>query len=215
MKITVIGGTGLVGAKLVTELTRQGHEAVAASRATNVDTLSGKGLDAAFEGTQVVVDASNPGYSDAARMRRFFERSGENLMPAERKAGVAHHVVLSAVGTRRLNSGYFDAKAAQEDIVVGSGLPFTIVRSTPFFEYVYAIVDAVSDGRTVRVPPLLMQPIAAEDVASALSFAALGAPVGGVIEIAGPDKYGLPELAEAILTANEDPRTIMTDADVP
>ncbi|MBC2779158.1 SDR family oxidoreductase [Parasphingopyxis marina] len=215
MKVVVIGGTGLVGSKLVQQLNEAGHEGIAASRATGVDTLTGEGLGQVLPGAEVVIDVSNPGYSNAANMLRFFEVSGANLLPVEREFGIAHHVTLSAVGVGRVNSGYFVAKGAQEKLVGDSGLPFTIVRSTPLSEYVYNIVDAGGDGDLIRLPPVRIQPITANDVAKALKRVALGAPTNGIIEIAGPDTYRLPVLAEQILTANEDSRRIIVDDTAP
>lgn len=213
MNITVIGGTGLIGRALVSRLRQLGQDAIAASPSTSVDTLTGEGLAQALERADVLVDVSSSGYSDAGEMERFFEASGARLIAAERAAGVRHHVVLSVVGAGRLGSGYFRAKAAQERIVFGSGLPFTIVRSAPFFEYLYNIVDAGGAGDDIRLPPLLMQPIAADDVAKALSWISLQSPVNAVVEIGGPENHRLPALAEEILTANEDPRRVIVDAD--
>lgn len=215
MNITIIGGTGLIGAKLVLRLRQLGHEVVVASRSTGVDTRTGEGLQEALEGADVIVDVSSSGYFDAREMERFFQASSVNLLAAERKAGTKHHVILSAVGTERLHSGYFRAKAAQEEIVLQADVPFTIVRSTSFFEYVYNIVDAGGDGDEIRLPPVLMQPIAADDVARALMCVALRAPANAITEIAGPDTYRLPRLAEEILTANEDSRQVISDLDAP
>jgi uncharacterized protein YbjT (DUF2867 family) len=215
MKIVVLGGTGLIGAKIVARLTQQGHEAVAASRTTGVDLLTGTGLAAVLEGAGAAVDVSNSGYGDAEDMQRFFEASGPHLVTAARAAGIGNLVTLSAVGTGRLDSGYFRAKAAQEDLVVESDLPFTIVRSTPFFEYIYNIIDSCADGGFVRLPPVRMQPVAADDVASALARVATSPAGNGILEVAGPDTWQLPMLAQAILTANEDARTVIVDPDAP
>jgi uncharacterized protein YbjT (DUF2867 family) len=215
MKIVIVGGTGMIGSKLVEKLTQQGHEAVAAARSTGVDTVTGAGLEPVLEGAAAVVDVSSSGYFDAGDMQRFFEASGPNLLAAERQAGVGHHVTLSAVGTGRVGSGYFRAKRPQEDIVVASEIPFTIVRSTPFFEYICDIVEASGDGGVIRLPPVRVQPIAADDVAKALLRVVLGPPANGIIEIAGPDAYRLPVLAEEILATNNDPRTIVADDEAP
>lgn len=215
MRIVVIGGTGLIGAKLVRQLVAAGHEGVVAARSTGVDTVTGEGLDRVLDGADAVVDASNPGYGDPEAMRRFFEASGANLLAAERKAGTPHHVTLSAVGTERVESGYYVAKDKQEDLVIASDIPFTIVRSTPVFEYIYNIVDVDGDKDVVRVPPVLVQPVAADDVAKVLMRTALGRPTNAIIEVAGPDTYSLAALAEQILTANEDARSIVVDEQAP
>jgi uncharacterized protein YbjT (DUF2867 family) len=215
MKVVVIGGTGLIGAELVRQLRGAGHDGVAASPSTGVDTLSGQGLAEVLEGADTVVDVSNPGYFDAEEMLRFFEASGPRLLAAERSAAIPHHVTLSAVGVGRVNGGYFRAKSAQEEQVVGADLPFTIVRSTPVFEYIYNLVDAGAEGDVIRLPPVLIQPIAAGDVAKALLRVALAKPTNAIIEIAGPLTYALPDLAEEILTAFEDSRTILVDENAP
>lgn len=211
MKITIIGGTGLIGRRLVRLLHEQGHDVVAAARSTGVDTVSGRGLAEALEGADVVVDASNSGYGDAADMQRFFAASSANLLAAARAASVAHVVALSAVGADLLKGGYFRAKHGQEEQIQNGGVPFTIMRSTPFFEFVYKIVDAGGAGDRMRLPPVHMQPIAADDVVSALSRIVTDQPVNGIVEIAGPDRFILADLALAILTANEDPRSISVD----
>jgi len=213
MKILVVGGTGMIGARLVERLRRNGHEVVAAARSTGVDIVTGKGLAAALEGAEVVVDTSNAGYFDAMDMQRFFEASGATLLTAERGAGILHHVTLSAIGVGRLDRGYFRAKRAQEEIAAASGIPFTIVRATPFYEYIYNLIDEGGDGGVIHLPPIRIQPIAADDVAEALLRVAIEPPVGGLVEIAGPDEYWLPALGEEILTANEDGRTILPDRD--
>jgi uncharacterized protein YbjT (DUF2867 family) len=213
MKIVVIGGTGLVGAKLVRQLGEAGHETVVAARSTGVDTVTGTGLAEAIAGAEAVVDVSNPGYADPEAMLRFFEASGANLFAAEHRAGTRHHIAFSAIGTGRIDTGYYRAKDAQEDLVAASGIPFTIVRSTPLFEYIYAIVDAASDQQVVRVPPVRMRPIAADDVARVLARVALGRPENAIVEVAGPDVYPLSTLAENILVANEDSRSIVVDPD--
>lgn len=215
MKITVIGGTGLVGRQLVKRLRQQGHDVVSAARSTGVNILTGKGIAEAIEGARVVIDTSNSGYARADDMTHFFADAGRRLLRAEREAGVAHHVVLSAIGTNRLNGGYFVAKKAQEELVRDSGLAFTIVRSTPFFEFIYKIVDAGGEDDRVRVPPIQMQPVGSADVAAALAEIALEPTAGGVVEVVGPDRRALPDLALEILTANEDPRWIVVDPEAP
>lgn len=213
MKIVVIGGTGLIGTRVVARLERRGLEVVAAARSTGVDLLTGMGLDQALHGADVVIDTSNSGYFEPAEMQHFFEAAGANLFAAERQALVPHHIALSAVGTDQLDSGYFKAKRVQEDQVIASHIPFTIVRATPFFEYLYDVVDQGGDGDTLRLPPVLIQPIAADDVASALVQSALAGPSNNIVEVAGPDTFSLPTLAEEILTANEDCRTVIADPD--
>lgn len=213
MKIVVIGGTGLIGAKLAAQLQEAGHQVVAAARSTGVDTVTGEGVETVLTGADVVIDVSNPGYTSPEEMQRFFQASAANLLAAERKAGVGHHITLSAVGVDRIDGGYFLAKRAQEDPVIASDIPFTIVRSTPFFEYIYNIVDAGSDGDVIRLPPILVQPIAADDVAKALLRVALTPANDAIIELAGPDTYTLPQLAEEMLTATEDTRQVIVDPD--
>jgi uncharacterized protein YbjT (DUF2867 family) len=213
MKILVAGGTGMIGARLVERLRRQGHDVVAAARSTGVDIITGVGLDAALEGIDAVVDTSNSGYFDAVDMQHFFEASGATLLTAARNAGIRHHVTLSAIGVGRLDRGYFRAKGAQEEIAVASGIPFTIVRATPFYEYIYNLIDEGGDGGVIHLPPIFIQPIAADDVADALLRVVLEPPINGVVEIAGPDTYRLPALGEEILTANEDTRAIVADRD--
>jgi uncharacterized protein YbjT (DUF2867 family) len=216
MKIVVIGGTGLIGGKVVERLRQRGHEAVAASPASGVNTLTGEGLDQAMAGTDVVVDVANsPSFEDQAVMD-FFLASGRNLMAAEKKAGVKHHLALSVVGTERLtDSGYMRAKLAQEDLIRVSGLPYTIVHSTQFFEFLGGIVKAASDGKAVHVSPALMQPIAADDVADAVADYALGKPVGGIVEIAGPDQFSMSALVERYLALTHDTHEVFTDVTAP
>lgn len=212
MKIVVIGGTGLVGRLLVSALQQQGHETVVVARSRGIDVRSGKGLAFALHNADVVVDTSNPGYGTADGMLDFFQACGTTLLAAERGAGVAHHVLLSAMGTDVLrDTGYFRAKHAQETLVRASGLPYTILRSTPFFEFIYNIVDAGGAGSEIRLPPLNVQPVAALDVASALARVAIGDPCDAVVELAGPTPYQLGELAETILVANEDMRDLKVD----
>jgi len=213
MKILVAGGTGMIGARLVVRLRRQGHDVIAAARSTGVDIVSGKGLAAALEGVEAVVDTSNAGYFDAIGMQHFFEASGTILLAAERDAGVRHHVTLSAIGVGRIDRGYFRAKRAQEEIAAASGIPFTIVRATPFYEYIYNLIDEGGDGDVIHLPPIHVQPIAADDVAEALSRVVQEPCVNGVVEIAGPETHRLPAIGEEMLTANEDGRTIIADRD--
>jgi uncharacterized protein YbjT (DUF2867 family) len=212
MKMVVIGGTGLIGTKVVKYVTEQGHEALAASPKTGVDATTGRGLAEALARTEVVVDVSNaPSWEDAAVLA-FFENSGRNLARAEKEAGVRHHVALSVVGTERLQeSGYFRAKLAQERLIKGSSIPYTIVRATQFFEFLGAIAAAgAGDGR-VRLPNASFQPMAAEDVAKAVADAALGSPVNNTIEIAGPERLPLSDLVARYLKATNDPREVIRD----
>jgi uncharacterized protein YbjT (DUF2867 family) len=212
MKIVVIGGTGLIGSKLVSKLGEHGHAAVAASPDTGVNTLTGEGLDEALEGASVVVDVSNaPAWEDAAVME-FFTTATGNLIAAEAAAGVAHHVALSVVGTERLTeSGYFRAKLAQEQLIAGSSMPYSIVRATQFFEFVERIAADATDGDTVRLPPALIQPMAADDVASGVGRVSVGAPINGTVEIAGPEQFRLDELIRGALATRNDPREVVTD----
>jgi uncharacterized protein YbjT (DUF2867 family) len=212
MKIVVIGGTGLIGTKLVNTLRQRGHEVVAASPSSGVNTLTGEGLTEALEGAQVVVDVANsPSWEDKAVLD-FFETSGRNLLSAEAAAGVPHHVALSVVGTDRLlASGYFRAKMAQENLIKASSIPFTIVRATQFFEFVKGIAQSATDGSTVRLPPALMQPIVSDDVAAALADVALGEPINGMIELAGPEPIRQDELVRQFLNATGDARKVITD----
>ena len=213
MKIVVIGGSGLIGTKLVNNLRQNRQEVVPASPSSGVNTVTGEGLAKALTGAQVVVDVSNaPSWEDKAVLE-FFETSGRNLLAAE-AAGVGHHVALSVVGTDRLfASGYFRAKMAQENLIKASGIPYTIVRATQFFEFMGGIAQFSTFGQTVHLPPALWQPIAADDVASALAEVTLGAPVNGMIEIAGPERAGLDELVRRFLGATKDPREVITDVD--
>lgn len=212
MKIVVIGGTGLIGTKLVGKLRQRGREVVAASPATGVNTITGEGLDNALAGTDVVVDVANsPSFEDQAVLD-FFRTAGRNLIAAEQKAGVKHHVALSVVGTDRLlASGYFRGKMAQEDLISASPVPFTIVRATQFFEFMGTIVQSGGDGHTLHLPDGPMQPMAADDVAEALVDVALGAPASGIREIAGPDRRPLAAFVEDWLRAKSDPRTVEAD----
>ena len=214
IKIVVIGGSGLIGKKLVNNLQQHGHEVVAASPSSGVNTITGEGLGEALTGAQVVVDVSNaPSWEDKAVLE-FFETSGRNLSSAEAVAGVGHHVALSVVGTERLlASGYFRAKMAQEDIIKGSGIPYTIVRATQFFEFIGGIAQFSTVGQTVHLPPALWQPMAADDVASALAEIALEPPVNGLVEIAGPERAGLDEMVGRFLAATKDARQVITGVD--
>jgi uncharacterized protein YbjT (DUF2867 family) len=212
MKIVVIGGSGLIGTKLVKRLRDQGHEAVAASPSSGVNTITGEGLVEALAGAQVVVDVANsPSWEDKAVLQ-FFETSGRNLLAAEAAAGVKHHIALSVVGTERLlASGYFRAKMAQETLIKASPVPYTIVRATQFFEFVGGIAQSATDGQTVRLSPALVQPIASDDVAAALAEITLGAPVNGTVELAGPERLRLDELVRQFLSAHRDVRKVITD----
>lgn len=212
MKIVVIGGSGLIGTKLVNKLREHGHEAVAASPASGVDTLTGAGLTEALTGAQVVVDVSNsPSFEDAAVLK-FFETSSRNLLPAEAAAGVKHHVALSVVGADRVpDSGYMRAKVAQEKLIEAGKVPYTILRATQFFEFIGRIADGSTEGNTVRLAPALMQPVAAEDVAAALARVAVGEPVNGMVELAGPEPIRLDELARRLLSAKHDARQVAAD----
>lgn len=212
-KIVIIGGTGLIGTKLVNNLRQRGYEVVAASPSSGVNAVTGEGLSAALMGAQVVVDVSNaPSWEDKAVLE-FFETSSRNLFAAESLAGVRHHVALSVVGTDRLlASGYFRAKMAQEKLIQASGIPFTIVRSTQFFEFADGLAKFSTEGATVRLSPVLMQPIVSGDVAMALADVAVGEPVNGTIEIAGPDRIRQDELVRQFLNATGDARKVITDA---
>src|SRR6187399_645651 len=189
MKIVVIGGSGLIGKKVVTNLRQHGHEVVAASPSSGVNTVTGEGLAQALAGAQVVVDVANaPSWEDKAVLE-FFETSGRNLLAAEAAAGVGHHVALSVVGTDRLlASGYFRAKMAQEKLIKASPIPYTIVRATQFFEFVGGIAQGATEGQTVRVPPVMMQPIVSDDVADELAKTAASAPLNGTVDLAGPER---------------------------
>jgi uncharacterized protein YbjT (DUF2867 family) len=214
MRIVVIGGTGLIGSKLVTKLGGDGHEAVPASPNTGVDTLTGEGLSDVLDGADVVVDVSNsPSFEDAAVLQ-FFETSTRNLLAADAAAGVGHHVGLSVVGTERLQeSGYFRAKIAQERLIEESSVPYSIVRATQFFEFSKGIADGATDGNTVRLAPVLIQPVAADDVADAVSRIAVAAPINGIVEVAGPEQFRLDELVRRALGARPDPREVIADPD--
>ncbi|WP_447982485.1 SDR family oxidoreductase [Achromobacter kerstersii] len=212
MKILVIGGTGLIGAKLVKLLTERGHDATAASPATGVNTITGEGLDEALAGVDTVVDVANsPSFEDKAVLE-FFQVSGRNLLAAEARAGVRHHVALSVVGTHRLaESGYFRGKIAQEALIVAAGIPYTIVHSTQFFEFLGGIVQSGTQGDDVLLSPAFVQPIASDDVALAMAGATLAAPVNGTVEIAGPERVRLAELAQRYLRKTGDTRIVRAD----
>src|SRR5256885_10747987 len=218
MKIVVIGGTGLIGTKVANNLNERGHEVVAASPSTGVNTLTGEGLAGALADATVVVDVANsPSFEDKPALE-FFETSGRNLLSAEKTAGVKHHVALSVVGTDRLIgsgpgslSGYFRAKLAQEDLVKASGIPFTIVRATQFFEFVKGIAQSAADGSTIRLSSVLMQPMVSDDVAAAVADVAVGQPINGMIEVAGPDRIRQDELVRQYLSATGDPRKVIID----
>ncbi|WP_131735604.1 SDR family oxidoreductase [Actinomadura roseirufa] len=212
MKIVVIGGSGLIGGKVVARLRDQGHEAVVATPRTGVNTVTGEGLADALKGAAVVVDVSNsPSFEDAAVLE-FFTVSNRNILEAEAEAGVGHHVALSIVGTSRLTeSGYFRAKIAQEELIAGSPIPYSIVHATQFFEFAGAIADAATEGGAVRVPDALIQPIASDDVADAVTRAALGPPTGGITEVGGPDRYTFDDLIREYLRSHGDDRTVTAD----
>ena len=212
MKIVVIGGSGLIGSKLVNILREDGHEAIAASPNSGVNTLTGEGLAEALKDASVVVDVSNsPSWEDAAVMK-FFETSTRNLLTYEAAAGVAHHVALSVVGTDRLSeSGYFRAKIAQEKLIKDSPIPYSIVHATQFFEFLKGLADISTDGDKVRLPPVLFQPMAADDVASAVGRIAVRSPVNGTVEVAGPEQFRMDDLVRRRLAALKDPREVIAD----
>jgi uncharacterized protein YbjT (DUF2867 family) len=212
MKIVVIGGTGLIGSKLVNELRQKGHEVVAAAPNSGVNTITGEGLAEALAGARVVVDLANaPSFEDRAVLE-FFETSGRNLLAAEAAAGVGHHVALSVVGADRVaDSGYLRAKMAQERLIKAAKIPYTIVRSTQFFEFLGGIIKSAAAGETVRMSPALLQPIASDDVVAAVAEVALAAPVNGTIEIAGPERLSLEGLVRRFLSASKDPRQVIAD----
>ena len=216
MKIVVIGGTGLIGSKLIEKLRADGHDAIAASPNTGVDVITGQGLAEALAGAQVVVDVSNaPDWDDTAVME-FFRTSARNILAAETAAGTGHHVALSVVGTEKLQgSGYFRAKLAQEEAIKAAAIPSTILRATQFFEFTGRIADASTDNGTVPLPPVFFQPEAADDVAAALADIAEGAPVNGTVELAGPERFRLDELVRRYLAETGDPRHVVTDVHAP
>jgi uncharacterized protein YbjT (DUF2867 family) len=213
MKIVVIGGTGLIGAKVVKNLRDKGHEVVVAAPSKGINAVTGEGLAAALVGAKVAIDVSNaPSWEDKAVLE-FFENSSRNLLAAEAVAGVKHHVALSVVGTERLlSSGYFRAKMAQEKLIKASQIPFTIVRATQFFEFVSSIAQFATEGATVRLPSVLMQPIVSDDVAAAVADVAIGEPINGLVEIAGPEQIRQDELVRQFLGATGDARKVIADA---
>jgi uncharacterized protein YbjT (DUF2867 family) len=212
MKIVVIGGTGLIGSKLVEKLREDGHDPLAASPDTGVNTITGEGLAEAVEDAQVVVDVSNTPMSDDAAVMDFFQTSTRNTLAAEAAAGVKHHVVLSIVGADQLpQSGYLRAKVAQEEAVTRGSVPYTILRATQFFEFIGGIVDSSTEGGTVHLAPVFVQPESADDVAAALAEVAVSGPVEGIVELAGPEQFRLDELARRVLSANNDPRPVTAD----
>jgi uncharacterized protein YbjT (DUF2867 family) len=212
MKIVIIGGTGLIGTKLVNNLRQRGHEVVAASPSSGVNTFTGEGLAEALKDAQVVVDVANAPQWDDKAVLEFFETAGRNLLAAEAAAGVSHHVALSIVGADRLPaSGYLRAKVAQENLIKASKVPFTIVRSTQFFEFVKGIAQSATEGQTIRLSPGMMQPIAADDVAAALTDVALAEPLNAIVEIAGPEPIRMDEFVRQFLSATGDARKVNTD----
>jgi len=212
MKIVVIGGTGLIGSKLVSKLREQGHEAVAAAPNTGVNTLTGEGLAQVLKGASVVVDVSNsPSWEDAAVLK-FFETSTRNLLTNEASAGIGHHVALSVVGTQQLaESGYFRAKLAQEKLIKESSIPYSIVHATQFFEFLKGLADISMVGDKVHLPPVLFQPMSADDVASAVGRIAVGPPVNGIVEVGGPEQFRVDELVRRRLSSLRDPRDVIAD----
>ncbi|HEV2424810.1 MAG TPA: SDR family oxidoreductase [Terriglobia bacterium] len=212
MKIVVIGGTGLIGSKLVKKLREHGQEVIAASPASGVNSVTGEGLADALRGASVAVDVTNsPSWEDGAVLK-FFETSTRNLLTQEAAAGVGHHVALSVVGTERLlESGFFRAKIAQENLIKSSSIPYSIVRATQFFEFVEKVADMSTEGNKVRLPAVLFQPMAAEDVAGALRGIALGPPINGTLEIGGPERFRLDEIVRRDLAARKDPREVISD----
>ena len=212
MKIVVIGGTGLIGSKLVTKLQEHGNEAVAASPNSGVNTITGEGLAEVLEGASVVVDVSNPPSWEDSAVMNFFETSTRNLLTYEVSAGVRHHVALSVVGTERLSeSGYFRAKIVQEKLIKGGKIPYSIVQATQFFEFLKQLADISFDGKKVRVPDAFFQPMAADDVASAVGKVAVSQPINGTVEIGGPEAFRIDELVRRRLTSLGDPREVIAD----
>ena len=216
MQIVVIGGTGLIGSKTVAILRQGGHQVVAASPNTGVNTITGEGVKEAVAGAQVVIDLANsPSFEDKAVLE-FFQTSGRNLLAAEAAAGVRHHVALSIVGTDRSpDNGYFRAKVAQEKLIEASGIPYTIIRATQFMEFLRGIADSSADGNMVRLPPILFQPIAADDIAPIVAEVALAAPRNGIVEIAGPERAPFTEIVARYMKAVGDPREVVSDPEAP
>jgi uncharacterized protein YbjT (DUF2867 family) len=220
MKIVVIGGTGLIGSKVVAKLTEQGQEAVPASPRLGINSITGEGLAEAMGGTSVVVDVSNSPNFEYQTALAFFQTSTRNLLAAEAAAGIGHHVALSVVGTATLaeggdpdttTAGYFRAKLTQEKLIRASGIPYSIVHATQFFEFVTSIADEATDGRTVHVPPILFQPMAADDVAAGVGRVAVGAPVNGIVEIGGPEQFRFEDVVRRVLAAADDQRQVVAD----
>jgi uncharacterized protein YbjT (DUF2867 family) len=212
MRIVVIGGSGLIGSKLVEKLRESGHDPLPASPDTGVDTITGEGLQEALEGAQVVVDVSNAPASDDAAAMDFFQTSSRNILAAETGAGVSHHVVLSVVGTDRLqDTGYFRGKLAQEEAVTAASVPYTILRATQFFEFLSRIADSHTEGDRVHLPPVFVQPESADDVAAALAEVAVSEPANGIVELAGFDEFRLDELVRRVLRANNDTRQVVAN----
>lgn len=214
MKIVIVGGTGLIGSKLIAKLKSKGHEAIAASPSTGVNTMTGEGLDKILKDTHIVVDVANsPSFEDKAVLE-FFETSGRNLLKAEKAAGVGHHVALSVVGTDLLtDSGYFRAKLAQENLIKSSQIPYTIVRATQFLEFLSSIVDGSTRNQVVYAPDAFIQPIAADDVADILHQLVLENPKNKILDIAGPEKFRFEEIMKKYLKAVNDPRSVITEKD--
>jgi uncharacterized protein YbjT (DUF2867 family) len=211
MKIVVIGGTGLIGSKTVSILRQRGHDIVAGSPQNGINSITGEGLKEAMVSAQVVIDLANsPSFEDKAVLE-FFQTSGRNLLAAEAAAGVRHHVALSIVGTDRSDNGYFRAKVAQENVIKTSGIPYTIIRSTQFLEFLRGIADSSAEGNRVRLPPVLFQPIAADDVAANVADVALAAPRNGIVELAGPERAPFDEIVARYLKAVGDPREVVSD----
>jgi uncharacterized protein YbjT (DUF2867 family) len=220
MKIVVIGGTGLIGSKVVAKLTEHGHEAIPASPRLGINSITGEGLAEAMDGTSVVVDVSNSPTFEYQTALEFFQTSTRNLLAAEASAGVGHHVALSVVGTAALaeggdrdttTAGYFRAKLAQEELIRGSGLPYSIIHATQFFEFISSIADASTDGGVVRIPPIAFQPMAADDVATGVGRAAVGTPESGIAEIGGPEQLRFEDVVRRVLSAAEDQRDVVAD----
>ena len=212
MKIVAVGGTGLIGSKLVKKLREHGEDVVAASPSSGVNTITGDGLADALKGASVVVDVTNSASWEDTAVLNFFEESTRNLLDYEAAAGARHHVALSVVGTERLlESGFFRAKIAQENLIKGASIPYSIIRATQFFEFLKGIADFSTEGNKVRLPPALFQPMAADDVASAIAAIAMGSPVNGIVEIAGPEEFRLDQLIRRDLAARKDPRHVVTD----
>ncbi|AQR75348.1 SDR family oxidoreductase [Sphingomonas sp. LM7] len=216
MRITVIGGTGLIGSKIVASLARDGHDVFSAAPNTGVDTLTGKGLGEAIDGAEVVIDVSNSPSLDGAAALDFFQTAGRTIAAAEKAAGVRHHLALSVVGTERLQeSGYFRAKLAQEKLIRESGIPFSVVHATQFFEFLRGIAASAADGDSVRLSNARFQPMAAQDVAAAMVDAALAEPTHGTIEVAGPEAFHIDALVARVLAYDKDPRKVIADPEAP